>query len=223
MVRPPVQNGQGDSGHRVFRRISGAHSALRREPTGSPFRVTDGGHVFSTHKFRTIGRTCPASTPFRAGGRCSGSMRTRGSPLWEGCFPGRAWVSCQEPSTLSEATRACPDSGGGRSTRTSKSTLLAGIDQCCYRPWLSRKGSALWTAGAEGVFPVGLAGGPSGGPLQAPAAAIRCRWSFKRLWVAAANRHSERTAALPRRWNRSNRRLYLTCPNTGSTVAMRRR
>ena len=46
-------------------------------------------------------------------------------------------------------------------------------------------------------------------------------WSFSRLWVAAAKRHSERTACLPRRWNRLIPRLNFSCPNTGSTVAWR--
>ena len=72
---------------------------------------------------------------------------------------------------------------------------------------------------------VALRGGWGGytalGPFQAPLAAIRWVWSFRRLWVAAANRHSERTAARPRRWKRSNPRLNLSWPKTGSTVAIR--
>ena len=34
--------------------------------------------------------------------------------------------------------------------------------------------------------------------------------------MAVISRHSERQAALPRRWKRSARRLYLVCAKTGS-------
>ncbi len=37
------------------------------------------------------------------------------------------------------------------------------------------------------------------GPFQGPVVAIWCRWSLVRLWVAISNRHSVRTAVLPRR------------------------
>jgi hypothetical protein len=50
-----------------------------------------------------------------------------------------------------------------------------------------------------------------------------CLWSFKRLWVAVINRHSESAADRPRRWNWLMRRLCLVCANTGSTIAFRRR
>ena len=56
---------------------------------------------------------------------------------------------------------------------------------------------------------------------QAIAGLIQWACSFSRLWVAAWNRHSERAAALPRRWKRRNPRLNLFCANTGSTVALR--
>jgi hypothetical protein len=48
---------------------------------------------------------------------------------------------------------------------------------------------------------VGAAGGPvaARAVFQATVAAIRCLWSFSRLWVAAIRRHSERAADLPRR------------------------
>jgi len=39
-------------------------------------------------------------------------------------------------------------------------------------------------------------------PVQAARGAIRCWWRRRRLWVAVMSRHSERTADLPRRWNR---------------------
>jgi hypothetical protein len=60
----------------------------------------------------------------------------------------------------------------------------------------------------------------SGGP-QATASAFSCRWSFKRLWVAAISRHSDRQADLPRRWKRPIRRLNFICAKTGSIVALR--
>jgi transposase-like protein len=53
----------------------------------------------------------------------------------------------------------------------------------------------------RGGWPVAAAGG---GRVQAMA--IWWRWSLSRLWVAAIRRHSVRTAALPRRWNRSKLR-----------------
>ena len=37
---------------------------------------------------------------------------------------------------------------------------------CSLVPWLSRKGSARWTTGAEVVFPVGLAGGAAPGAVS---------------------------------------------------------
>jgi hypothetical protein len=46
-------------------------------------------------------------------------------------------------------------------------------------------------------------------PTQAAAAAKVCRWSFRRLWVAAIRRHSERTAARALRLKRSIRRFVL--------------
>jgi hypothetical protein len=51
--------------------------------------------------------------------------------------------------------------------------------------------------------------------FQAPVVAIWYRWSFNRLWVAASNRHSERTAERPRRRKRWNPRLCLSCPYSG--------
>ena len=85
--------------------------------------------------------------------------------------------------------------------------------------WLSGKGAG----GAGGTVVVGGGGGGSRGlgPFQALAAAVRWLWILSRLCVAAANRHSERAADLPRRWKRSIPRLNLSCPNTGSTVAWR--
>ena len=68
---------------------------------------------------------------------------------------------------------------------------------------------------------VAAAGRAAWGSFQALAAAVRWLWILSRLCVAAANRHSERTADLPRRWKRSIPRLNLSCPNTGSTVAWR--
>ena len=47
-------------------------------------------------------------------------------------------------------------------------------------------------------------------------------WSLRRLWVAVISRHSERAAALPRRWKRSMPRLNLVCPKTGSIMTLRR-
>ena len=56
-----------------------------------------------------------------------------------------------------------------------------------------------------------VAGGPGAGwgPVQAPTVARWWRWSFARLWVAISNRHSVRTADLPRRRNRVTLRLCL--------------
>jgi len=56
---------------------------------------------------------------------------------------------------------------------------------------------------------------------QAIAGSIQWLCSFIRLWTAAWRRHSERTAGLPRRWNRRKPRLNLFWANTGSTVAFR--
>lgn len=86
-----------------------------------------------------------------------------------------------------------------------------------FSPWLSGKGSRggtnppdlwmrlRWLAAID----------------QAIAGSIQWLCSFRRLWTAACNRHSERTADLPRRWKRRNPRLNLFCANTGSTVALR--
>jgi hypothetical protein len=43
------------------------------------------------------------------------------------------------------------------------------------------------------------------------------------LRLAVISRHSERQAALPRRWKRSILRLNLTSPKTGSIIADRLR
>jgi hypothetical protein len=45
---------------------------------------------------------------------------------------------------------------------------------------------------------------------------IQWLWSLSRLWTAACRRHSERTADLPRRWNRRKPRLNLFWAKTGS-------
>jgi hypothetical protein len=50
---------------------------------------------------------------------------------------------------------------------------------------------------------------------------IQWLWSLSRLWVAVTNRHSDCAAALPLRMKWSTRRLYLICPQTGSTVILR--
>ena|ERR1700733_4045779 len=71
-----------------------------------------------------------------------------------------------------------------------------------------------WSAERDAVFVRPL-------PPQA-VLAIQWLWSLRMLWVAATNRNSECTAALPLRINRSTRRLYLICPNTGSIVVLRR-
>ncbi len=55
-------------------------------------------------------------------------------------------------------------------------------------------------------------------PNQTVDAARECRWSFRRLWVAAIRRHSERAAALPLRLKRSIRRFALIWAKTGSTI-----
>src|SRR3954453_8432777 len=47
---------------------------------------------------------------------------------------------------------------------------------------------------------------PPRGP-QAGAGGMGGLWSFSKLWVALISRHSDRQAALPRRRNRSQRRL----------------
>ena len=62
----------------------------------------------------------------------------------------------------------------------------------------------------------------SDGP-QAAASAISCRWSFKRLWVAAISRHSDRQADLPRRWKRLILRLNFICAKTGSRCNVSRK
>lgn len=56
---------------------------------------------------------------------------------------------------------------------------------------------------------------------QAIAAAIWCWWSLWRLWVVMIRRHSERQAALPRRWKRSILRLNFVWPKTGSIIGLR--
>lgn len=58
------------------------------------------------------------------------------------------------------------------------------------------------------------------GRTQASAVASWWRWSVRRLWVACTNRHSAFTAARPRRWKRSSRRLNFVSANTGSTIAL---
>jgi hypothetical protein len=95
----------------------------------------------------------------------------------------------------------------------------------CFATWLSGKGFGRRVAAGcrWAEHPGGWADRPPLGPFQAPAAAIWWLWSFRRLWVAAANRHSERAAARPRRWNRSNLRLNFIWPYTGSIVAIRLR
>ena len=55
------------------------------------------------------------------------------------------------------------------------------------------------------------------GPFHAAAVAIWWLWSFSILW-AVISRHSERAAALARRWKRSMRRLNFVCPNTGTSA-----
>ena len=57
---------------------------------------------------------------------------------------------------------------------------------------------------------------------QAAFGAVVCRQSFSRLCAAVVRRHSDRAAALPRRWKRSKRRLNLVSAKTGSTMTWRR-
>ena len=64
----------------------------------------------------------------------------------------------------------------------------------------------------------GTVHGVSGFPPYQAVLAIEWLWSFRRLWVAAISRHSDRAAARPLRWKRSNLRLCLICPNTGSML-----
>ena len=70
------------------------------------------------------------------------------------------------------------------------------------------------------------AGGEKRGRRRPPVACqavlmVQWLWSLSRLCVAVTNRHSDRAADLPLRMNRSIRRLYLICPNTGSIVILR--
>src|SRR3954447_7840877 len=72
-------------------------------------------------------------------------------------------------------------------------------------------------AGGRARRPPRAAGGRAGGALLGAAAEVSaCWWSFRRLCVAVMSRHSERQAALPRRWKRSIRRLNLVWAKTGS-------
>jgi hypothetical protein len=96
-------------------------------------------------------------------------------------------------------------------------------ERCPKSMWLSDKPVVrVTTARGLAWAAARMAACPGGqgfwGPFQAPVVAIRCWWSFNRLCVMAANRHSDRTAVRPLRWNLSIRRLYLICPNTGSIV-----
>lgn len=104
--------------------------------------------------------------------------------------------------SLSRRPRTLPINGGCR-TKVS----MAG----CRR---------RWQAGSVGPACADRLGGPLGCP-QALAVAIWCRWSFVRLCVAISNRHSVRTAVLPRLLNRTTPRLCRVCPNTGSTISIR--
>src|SRR5829696_7588132 len=61
----------------------------------------------------------------------------------------------------------------------------------------------------------------AGGGRQAAAGAVVCRQSLSRLPVAVIRRHSARAAALPRRKNRSMRRLSLVSAKTGSIIRWR--
>jgi hypothetical protein len=65
----------------------------------------------------------------------------------------------------------------------------------------------------------GIAG--AGTLVHPVAGAIQWLWSFRRLWVAAISRHSDRAAALPRRRKRVIPRLCLICPKTGSMLCRR--
>jgi len=53
-------------------------------------------------------------------------------------------------------------------------------------------------------------------------APVKCLWSLTRLCVAAIRRHSDRQAALPRRWKRPMPRLNLVWAKTGSIMVWRR-
>lgn len=74
---------------------------------------------------------------------------------------------------------------------------------------------------AGGVTSGGVLGDRACRVVQAAAGVVWWRWSFRRLWVAVISRHFERPAALPRRWNRSARRLCLMCAKTGSIITCR--
>jgi hypothetical protein len=64
---------------------------------------------------------------------------------------------------------------------------------------------------------------PCAAAVQAIPAGVVARQSLRRLWVAVISRHSERQAALPRRWKRSMLRLNLVSAKTGSIIAVRLR
>src|SRR5579864_7509299 len=84
-------------------------------------------------------------------------------------------------------------------------------------------GGSAPEVGAAGCGSGGAVGGgfrPLGG---VQAVWSRCRWSFRRLWVAVRSRHSDLAADLPRREKRWNPRLCLICAKTGSTMPWRLR
>jgi hypothetical protein len=81
---------------------------------------------------------------------------------------------------------------------------------------LSGKGLTGWLVAARWS-----GGGGPGDRFHPVAGAVQWLWSLRRLWEAVISRHSDRTAALPLRWNRSIRRLALIWPNTGSMLCLR--
>ena len=97
---------------------------------------------------------------------------------------------------------------GGRSGRPG--TLLR---KCERRPAFARERWVLVASARRWVIRADAASGRR--------RVVGWRQSFRRLWVAVISRHSERQAALPRRWKRSILRLNLVSAKTGSIIAVR--
>jgi hypothetical protein len=138
---------------------------------------------------------------------------------------GNASASSRRPNSLSLVVQLDSEPGlrpGGE--RRLASSKRSSLDvHSCSPLWLLRKVAVRLVeviSVRRGRFR-GSARGRLRPPSQAGIGAVVCRQSLSRLCVAAISRHSDRAAALPRRWKRSQRRLNLVSAKTGSIMPWR--
>jgi hypothetical protein len=168
--------------------------------------------TFRTHRSHPYARGSPNGTAAASAQvhNASARLAARGAPgLDEDQAPGG-------PRSDRRAASAFVKTGGGRRT----APIHGG---CCGKlAAFASRASAEAPAGRRAfrrVRPHRSGGGGGSGRQRRGRVLVE----LEQLCVAVISRHSERQAALPRRWKRSILRLNFVSPNTGSIIAVRLR